>query len=87
MDGLPINPGDQFLTRFGTPTTPFPRQRHERYASKWLIDNAVATARAAGDTFNAAVFSSERPNRSGDLPPASVACMQMYLFDCSFSTP
>ena len=80
-DGLPIHTGDRFLTRFGTATTPFPRQRHERYASQWLINNAVTQARSAGDSFNAAVFSGEHPNKAGYLPPASVACLQRYLFD------
>jgi hypothetical protein len=85
-DRQPINAGDRFLTRFGTPTTPYPHQRHERYATKWLIDNAVAHATAAGDSTNAAVFASESPNRAGYLPPGSVACMQIYLFDRSFPT-
>jgi hypothetical protein len=85
-DGRSITPGDRVLTRFGTPTTPYPHQRHERYASQWLIDNAVAHASAAGDRFNATVFSGERPNKAGYLPPASVACMQTYLFDRSFPT-
>ena len=80
-DGLCINAGDRFLTRFGTPTTPFPHQRHERYASQWLIDNATAHAQAAGDRLNAAVFGSERPAKTGgDLPPASAGCMLLYLF-------
>ena len=79
-DGLPIRAGDRFLTRFGTPTTPFPHQRHERHASQWLIDNATACAQAAGDDMNATVFRNERPNKAGYLPPASVACLQLYLF-------
>lgn len=79
-DGQPIRAGDRFLTRFGTPTTPYPRQQHERHASQWLIDNATACAQAAGDGMNASVFRNERPNKAGYLPPASVACMQLYLF-------
>lgn len=79
-DGQPIRGGDRFLTRFGTPTTPFPRQQHERHASQWLIDNATACAQAAGDDMNVTVFRNERPNKAGHLPTASVACMQLYLF-------
>lgn len=41
----------------------------------------------ARDSFNATVFSGERPNKAGYLPPASVACMQIYLFDRSFRAP
>jgi len=85
-DGLSINSGDRFLTRFGTATTAFPHQRHERYASQWLIDNAAAHAAAAGDEMNAAVFRHERPNKAGHLPPASIACMQLYLFASEIPT-
>lgn len=51
------------------------------------FEGVVAHATAAGDSFNATVFSGERPNKAGYLPPASVACMQIYLFDRSFRAP
>lgn len=79
-DRQPINPGDTFRTASGRVTTPFPKQKSEKYASQWLIDNAVAEAEARGDDFNATVFRGEKPGKSGALPPASVASMQEYLF-------
>lgn len=84
VDGLPIFPGDRFLTRFDTPTSPYPAKAHPRHASQWLIENAVAQARSVGDNFNARMFECERPMKSGDLPPASVAGMLMYLFAADF---
>lgn len=80
LDGKPILGGDRFLTRFGTATSPYPSKRHERHASQWLIDNAVAHAEAAGDGMNAVGFRGERPNKQGGLPQGSVACMLIYLF-------
>lgn len=80
LDSVAIRPGEVFVTNTGNHTTPYPRQRHDKFASQWLIDNAVAEAHRRGDRMNIAVFSGERPLRSGELPPASVACMTLYLF-------
>lgn len=83
-DGRPIMAGDRFRTRFGTPTTRYPHQRGERYASQWLIDNASDHAKASGDAMNAAIFRSESPNKAGYLPQASVLSMLLYLFSRDF---
>jgi hypothetical protein len=80
-DGKPINSGDVFRTSSGRATTPYPKQKAEKFATQWLIDNAVAEAEARGDDFNARVFKSESPSKKGgSLPPASIASMQEYLF-------
>lgn len=79
-DGKPINPGDKFRTSSGRTTTPYPKQKGERYASQWLIDNAIAEAEGRGDDFNATSFKSEQPRKNGELAPASRDSMLMYLF-------
>lgn len=81
VDQKPIYPGDVFVTASDRHTTGFPSQKAEKFASQWLIDNAVAEAESRGDRFNAQVFAGEKPMaKSGTLPPASVASMQEYLF-------
>ena len=80
VDGKPINGGDAFSTASGRATTPYPKQKSERYATQWLIDNAVAEAESRGDDFNARSFKAEKPGKNGSLPPASIASMQEYLF-------
>lgn len=79
-DGKPINGGDVFKTSSGRTTTPYPTQKGERYASQWLIDNAIAEAESRGDSFNTTVFKSEKPGKGGALPAASIDSMQEYLF-------
>ena len=80
-DGQPILAGDVFRTLSGRITTAYPKLRHARQASLWLIENAVAEAGGRGDELNACVFSGETPLKTGHLPPASVASMLGYLFD------
>lgn len=80
-DRQPIYPGDVFWTLSGRRTTGYPSQKAEKFASQWLIDNAVAEAESRGDRFNARGFAAEKPmTRTGILPPASAASMQEYLF-------
>lgn len=79
-DGKPVKGGDVFRTASGRVTTAYPTQKSEKYATQWLIDNAVAEAESRGDKFNATQFKAETPNKSGTLPPASIAAMQEYLF-------
>ena len=79
-DGKPIMPGDVFQTSSGRVTTPYPKQKSVKHATQWLIDNAVAEARARGDDFNVTSFSAETPGKGGFLPPATVESMQEYLF-------
>jgi hypothetical protein len=86
-DGLPINPGDTFRTLSGRVTTPYPRQKSERYASKWLIDNAKAEAAARGDSFNVTQFGAVTPLKNGELTPADIDAMQMYLFEQQPNVP
>ena len=80
VDGGPIKGGDVFSTASGRATTPYPSQKGERFASQWLIDNAIAEAKERGDDFNATGFGAEKPGKGGTLPPASVSSMQEYLF-------
>lgn len=79
-DGNPINGGDVFRTSSGRETTPYPKQKQERYASQWLIDNAVAEAEARGDKFNAGPFKNTKPSKAGTLTTADRDSMLMYLF-------
>ena len=79
-DGKPVMPGDKYKTTTGRETTPYPSQKGEKYASQWLIDNAIAEAKSRGDNFNATVFSGEKPLKRGELAPASRDSMLMYLF-------
>lgn len=79
-DGKPILAGDVFGTASGRRTTPYPKQKGEKHASQWLIDNAVAEAKSRGDDFNVTVFSGEKPLKGGDLPAASRDSMLEYLF-------
>lgn len=79
-DGGPIMPGDTFRTLSGRVTTPYPKQKSERYASQWLIDNAVEEAESRGDDFNALIFRSTSMLRGGILTDADRESMLMYLF-------
>lgn len=79
-DGKPINAGDVFATLSGRETTPYPKQKGQKYASQWLIDNAIAEAKSRRDDFNVTVFSGDKPGRDGELPAASRDSMLMYLF-------
>ena len=72
--------GDIFQTLSGRTTTPYPKQKRIKYFTQWLIDNVIEEAKSRGDDFNALIFSVEKPNKYGELPPASVQSMVMYLF-------
>ncbi|MFM2134498.1 MAG: hypothetical protein RL156_1779, partial [Bacteroidota bacterium] len=80
VDKQPIRGGDVFSTSSGRFTTPYPKQKSEKYATQWLIDNAIAEAESRGDRFNSQAFKSETPGKGGTIPPASIASMQEYLF-------
>ena len=80
-DGKPVLPGDVFRTLSGRETTPYPKQKSGKYATQWLIDNAIAEAQSRGDDFNATVFAADKPGKDGSLPQASIESMQMYLFE------
>lgn len=79
-DGGPIMPGDVFQTSSGRQTTPYPKQKSERYASQWLIDNATAEAQSRGDEFNARIFDATTMLKRGLLTDADRDSMLMYLF-------
>jgi soluble lytic murein transglycosylase-like protein len=79
-DGKPINPGDVFKTLSGRETSPYPKQKSERYASEWLIENAASEAESRGDKFNSRTFRATKPNKSGGLTTADRESMLMYLF-------
>lgn len=79
-DGKPLNPGDLFRTLSGRTTTPYPKQKGERYASEWLIENAKAEAQARGDDFNATGFGAVKTLKGGSLTASDHDSMLMYLF-------
>lgn len=80
-DGKSIKPGEQFQTATNRETTPYPKQKSERYASQWLIDNAVAEAEARGNKFAARNFANTDIQKGGYLNTADAEGMQQYLFD------
>jgi len=80
LDKKPINAGDTFTTASGRTTSGYPKQKGEKYASQWLIDNATDEAESRGDKFNAPMFKAEKPGRDGGLTPASRDSMLEYLF-------
>lgn len=80
-DGKSIKAGEQFQTATGRETTPYPKQKSERYASQWLIDNAVAEAEARGNKFAARQFANTDIQKGGYLLQADQEGMQQYLFD------
>ena len=79
-DGKPILPGDVFMTFTGRVTTPFPKQKHEKHASNWLILNAIQEAQARFDHFNEVVFSGAKPLKDGTLTTADRESMLLYIF-------
>lgn len=79
-DGGTVSSGDLFRTATGRTTTPYPKGKHEKYSSQWLIENAIAEAESRGDDFNRNIFGGERVMKSGEIPTASRDSMLMYLF-------
>lgn len=80
LDGLPIRPGDRFVTLSEKLTTPYPRQKSQKYASRWLIENAVTEAEGAGNMFAAKMFAATLLLRDGSLTMADRDAMLGYLF-------
>lgn len=79
-DGLPINPADTFETSSGRITTPYPKQKGEKYRSQWLIDNAKAEAESRADEFNATIFGDSSILKDGTLTDSDRESMTEYLF-------
>ena len=80
-DGKPIMPGDTFPTLSGRMTTPYPKQKGEKYASQWLIDNAKSEAESRGDDYNLRMFGAIPLLKGGFLTEADKDMMLMYLFE------
>lgn len=80
-DGKSIKAGEQFQTVTNRETTPYPKQKSERYASQWLIDNAVAEAEARGNKFAARQFANTDIQKGGYLLQADQEGIHQYLFD------
>lgn len=80
-DGKPIMPGDTFPTLSGRMTTPYPKQKGEKYASQWLIDNAKSEAESRGDDYNLRMFGAITLLKGGFLTEADKDMMLMYLFE------
>ena len=79
-DGKVLKPGDIFLTNTGRETTPFPKQKMEKYHSQWTIDNAVAEAKSRGADFQAKLFGETRIQKGGVLVQGDSDSMIMYMF-------
>lgn len=79
-DNSPIRPREQFLTTSGALTTPYPHQKAEKFASRWLIENAASEAKRQGNGMAALCFERETLLKDGSLPPASTAAMLLMLF-------
>ena len=79
-DGKVLKPGDIFLTNTGRETTPFPKQKMEKYHSQWIIDNAVGEAKSRGADFQAKLFGRIRVQKGGTLIQGDSDSMMMYLF-------
>lgn len=79
-DGKPINPGDTFTTASGRVTSAYPKQKGEKYASQWLINNAAMEAEGRGDSFNLRTFQNTKPQKDGSLTTADRESMLEYLF-------
>jgi hypothetical protein len=71
--GISLHAGDVVLTATGRQTTPFPKidVASDRKATNtlkrvdlWLIDNAIAEAKARGDDFNLRMFEACRTKPS-----------------------
>ncbi len=85
LDGKGIEPGEVFTTASGRDTTPYPgysktktTKRDTNEADQWLIENAVAEAKAKEDRFNLHQFENMKP---GQIYEADKASLNMYLFD------
>src|SRR5690606_19337269 len=79
-DRKPLLPGDVFRTSSGRVTTPYPKQKRERFHSQWLIDNAVAEAEARGDKFNAKAFRATTIFKDGTMADGDYDALNEYLF-------
>jgi len=75
-----IKAGDVFKTATGRLTTPFPKQKADKYVTQWLIDNAVAEAESRGDRWNADGFRNTTLLKRGNLTPADSDSIHMYLY-------
>jgi len=75
-----IKPGEIFLTKTGRKTIPYPKQKSQKYASKWLINNAVKEAQSRNDDFNEFLFSNITLLKKGELTVADSEVLNTYLF-------
>jgi len=75
-----IKSGEVFKTSSGRMTTPFPKQKGQKYLTQWIIDNAVAEAESRGDKWNASIFKNTTQLKGGNLTTADNDSMHMYLY-------
>ena len=80
IDGLPIVGGMIFETISGGKTTPYPKQKSEKYASEWLKHNAITEAKLRGDISAEAQFTFAKLRKGGYLTDADRESMTDYLF-------
>ncbi len=84
--GDKLGAGEVVLTSGGRKTTPFPKIATDtdrkatatvRRVDAWLLENAIAEAKARGDDFNLGWMQRENP---ASLPPATKDSLEEYLF-------
>jgi hypothetical protein len=84
--GMMLAAGEVVLTATGRKTTPFPKIDNDsnrkagntvKRVDQWLMDNAIAEARARGDEFNLRQFEANRDKPSQSDKDSA----EMYLFD------
>lgn len=76
-----MKPGDVFKTASGRTTTPYPKQKSDKYFVDWLVDNAIAEAKSRGDRFNQRSFENiTRVDKGRGLTTADGEWINQYLF-------
>lgn len=84
--GMMLSSGEIVTTTTGRETTPFPKigaRGDTKRVEQWLMDNAIAEAKARGDNFNLRGFEANRDKPS----QADKDSAEMYLFDPAMNQP
>jgi hypothetical protein len=88
MEMRKLQEGDVIETKSGRKTSRFPKISCDtdrktwnsvKRARKWLWENAIAEAKAVGDTHVASLFENDKPTK-GNWPQASLDSFEHYLF-------
>jgi len=76
-----LETGETYLTSSGRETAPVPKTGKTNLVKKlqrWLLDEAIAEAKARGDDYNLVQFEGEGNNWK-ELPPATIDAINVYL--------